>query len=90
MPLGVHTSIHTCVQKYTSVDVHVCVFLQEEMQEEDNSPNKNAGMRCVCDADGPPHDCLLFFTYISRYPAVSSHLSLPPSPSQGWSVSRFL
>lgn len=72
---GVHTSIQTCDQKYTSVDVHVCVFLQEEMQEEDNSPNNNAGTRGVY----PPHDCLLFFTYISRYPGVSSHLSLSPS-----------
>jgi len=35
----------------------------------------------VCDADGPPHDCLLFFTYISRYPGVSSHISLSPSLS---------
>ncbi len=78
---GVHTSIQTCAQKYTSVDVHVCVFLQEEMQEEDNSPKNDAGTRGVCDADGPPHDCLLFFTYISRYPGVSSHLSLHPSLS---------
>lgn len=51
------------------------------MQEEDNSLNNNAGMCGVCDADGPPHDCLLFFTYISRYPGVSSHISLSPSLS---------
>ncbi|KTF76727.1 hypothetical protein cypCar_00025214 [Cyprinus carpio] len=43
----VHTSIQTCDQKYTSVDVHVCIFLQEEMQEEDNSPNNNAGLERV-------------------------------------------
>lgn len=39
----------------------LCVLLQEEMQEEDNNPHNNAGMCGVYDADGPPHDCLLFF-----------------------------